>query len=167
MPETRAAANAAPWAREPVPEREPYRGKPDQLGRMVYPIKPVAKPRPRVTANGTYVPKEYKTFKRTVKAYGVLLPAEGYHVIFVLPMPRSWSKTKKAAMYGTKHESKPDRDNLEKALLDACMAEDSAAWDGRTSKIWGYEGLIVIETGLDTSITLPDCMTPLAAKEQA
>ncbi len=73
------------------------------------------------------------------------LPEAGYHITFVIPMPQSWSKKKRAQHAGKPHQQKPDKDNLEKALLDAVFDEDSHVWDGRVTKIWGEKGQIIIE----------------------
>jgi len=136
--------DAAPWQRAPVPARQALAPTIDEQGRLVYPITPVPKPRPRVTRNGTYVPAKYQTFKKTVKAYGIELPEHGYHVTFELPMPKSWSKKKRAEMNGQPHQQVPDKDNLEKALLDAALDNDSRVWDGRVTKIWAETGSIII-----------------------
>jgi len=86
----------------------------------------------------------YRALKDEIRAHGVTLPEANYHVVFVLPMPLSWSKKKREMMNGQPHQQKPDKDNLEKALLDALFVEDSAIWDGRVSKVWGEEGAIII-----------------------
>lgn len=72
------------------------------------------------------------------------LPECGYHIVFVMPMPPSWSAKEKARMDGAPHQQTPDKDNLEKALLDAVFGQDKHVWDGRVSKLWGYEGAIRI-----------------------
>jgi Holliday junction resolvase RusA-like endonuclease len=59
-------------------------------------------------------------------------------------MPSSWSKKKRQAMAGKPHQQKPDKDNLEKALMDAIYADDSHIWDSRVTKLWGEEGQIII-----------------------
>jgi len=59
-------------------------------------------------------------------------------------MPKSWGKKKKEYFNGKPHQQKPDKDNLEKSLLDAIFNDDSHIWDGRVSKIWGEEGRIII-----------------------
>jgi Holliday junction resolvase RusA-like endonuclease len=56
--------------------------------------------------------------------------------IAYFPIPKSWSKKKKAAHYGQIHQQKPDRDNVDKAILDAIFVEDSVISDGRISKRW-------------------------------
>lgn len=41
------------------------------------------------------------------------------------PMPKSWSAKKKREMAGTLHQQKPDRDNIDKAILDSLFKDDS------------------------------------------
>ncbi|MBG3071584.1 RusA family crossover junction endodeoxyribonuclease, partial [Proteus mirabilis] len=48
-------------------------------------------------------------------------------------------------MNGKPHQQKPDKDNLEKALLDAIFDDDSRVWDGRVTKVWGKRGQIIIQ----------------------
>lgn len=51
-------------------------------------------------------------------------------------IPKSWSKKKKAEKRGSLHTQRPDRDNIDKALLDALWEEDShIAW-GTVLKVW-------------------------------
>ena len=47
-------------------------------------------------------------------------------------------------MNGKPHQQKPDKDNLEKALLDALCEDDSYIYDGRVSKYWSDAGYIEI-----------------------
>jgi Holliday junction resolvase RusA-like endonuclease len=49
-----------------------------------------------------------------------------------------------AQLNGQAHQNKPDKDNLEKALLDAIFDDDSRVWDGRVTKVWGEKGQIII-----------------------
>jgi Holliday junction resolvase RusA-like endonuclease len=69
---------------------------------------------------------------------------DSYHLVFTMPMPASWSRKKRLKMLNQPHRSKPDKDNLEKGFLDALLADDSAVWDGRVSKVWGEIGGITI-----------------------
>lgn len=62
----------------------------------------------------------------------------------MIPMPKSWSKKKRAAMYGLFHRSKPDRDNIDKAILDALFKDDSGVPSGCISKRWGKTGSLFI-----------------------
>ena len=66
------------------------------------------------------------------------------HVFFILPMPESWSKVKRARMDGQPHQSRPDADNLIKALGDALYVEDSHLWNYAVTKLWGVAGQIRI-----------------------
>jgi Holliday junction resolvase RusA-like endonuclease len=64
---------------------------------------------------------------------------------FILPMPDSWSKKKKATMDGKPHTQKPDLDNLIKAFKDSLFTDDSMVHEyGPMKKRWGRVGKIVI-----------------------
>jgi len=66
------------------------------------------------------------------------------NILFIISMPKSWSKKKKNMMCHTPHKSRPDRDNYLKAVQDSFNKDDGYVWDGRTIKIWGYTGKIII-----------------------
>lgn len=86
----------------------------------------------------------YRQFRDAVNAAGIKIPVNGSRLMFVLPMPDSWSRKKKEAHNGKPHTQKPDVDNLAKALLDSVYIEDAHVWDIRITKIWGYDGQIQI-----------------------
>jgi len=88
----------------------------------------------------------YRAFKDEVRLRGVSIPESGCRITFVIPMPESWSKKKRAELIGRPHQQKPDVDNLHKALMDAVFDDDSAVWDARITKIWGDKGQIRIES---------------------
>ncbi|MEM9588985.1 MAG: RusA family crossover junction endodeoxyribonuclease, partial [Planctomycetota bacterium] len=104
---------------------------PDPI-RIYVPAVPVAQPRPRATIRGfhaaVYTPSKHpvEAFKATVRmaAADVMrgrAPLQGplrVDAEFVFPRPRNrvW-KTK--PMPRERHTKKPDRDNLDKAALDA------------------------------------------------
>ena len=92
---------------------------------------------------------KYYAFKDQVREAGLELPESGYHIIFCIPMTKSWSEIKKNKMRFTPHRQTPDKDNLEKALLDSLFKDDSHIWDGRVSKVWSNRGAIIVITGLD------------------
>lgn len=108
-----------------------------------WPIVPVSAP--RQVRRDSFKPsphvRRYRAFRDQVRLYRVELPPCAW-LIFELPMPDSWSRAKRARLLGMPHEQKPDRDNLEKALLDAVYAEDSGVWHGMTTKIWARRGRI-------------------------
>ena len=113
-----------------------------------YPITPV--PKPRMTQRDKWAKRppvmRYRAFADDCRLHGVEVPLCDYHVTFYLPMPKSWTKAKREKMNGQPHQQRPDKDNLEKALLDAVMTEDCAVWDGRATKRWAYTGHITIKT---------------------
>jgi len=110
-----------------------------------YPITPV--PAPRQVKSDTWNPRkcvqEYLAFKDEVRLRGVELTADD-HVVFTLPMAKSWSKKKRAEMDGEPHLQRPDTDNLWKALADAVHGEDSHLWRISAEKRWGITGSIEI-----------------------
>lgn len=115
----------------------------------IYDICPVAKPTMTQRDKWLKPPRkpvaQYRAFKDWVGVYKVQLPTEGASIVFVLPMPPSWSKAKKKRMAGKPHQQKPDTSNLLKALEDAIYADDSKIWQySGLMKIWGYEGQIWI-----------------------
>ena len=61
-------------------------------------------------------------------------------------MPRSWSGRKKSEFAGQPHTRTPDKDNLEKALLDAVYRgrDDAHVWNTASTKLWAYHGAILI-----------------------
>lgn len=133
---------------------------------VVYPIVPV--PAPRMTAADQWKrpprPRvaRYFAFRDEVRLRKVVLPRPYRHVIFVLPVSPSWKQRLKDQHEGMPHEAVPDRDNLEKALLDSVFGNDSHIWDGRTTKLWGREGMLII-SARDIPITLPFDLSPFYA----
>lgn len=64
--------------------------------------------------------------------------------VYLVPMPDSWSKKKKDAMNGMPCESKPDTDNITKAIKDTLRKEDGDIWWEKAEKRWAYKGSIII-----------------------
>jgi Holliday junction resolvase RusA-like endonuclease len=86
---------------------------------------PVGSARPRVTRNGTYIPKRTKMYMNDIrKRY-----ADRYHFdgpVFVeiyafFPIPKSYSKKERELLreMNYAYTKKPDCDNLTKCVLDA------------------------------------------------
>lgn len=68
------------------------------------------------------------------------------NIVANISMPASWSKKKRAAMDGKPMRSKPDFDNIAKAICDALWEEDSVIADGSVKKRWtSGAGSIYIE----------------------
>lgn len=67
------------------------------------------------------------------------------HLRFHISMPDSWSRKKRIAMGGKPHRQRPDKDNLEKGVLDALFLEDGGIWRGSQEKFWTESGLGKVE----------------------
>ena len=116
---------------------------------MEYRIIPIAKP--RMTRRDKWLDpprprvKRYWDFCNWCKLEKVALPCYGAHVTFILPLPESLSKKTKKTRNGKPHTIRPDLDNLIKSLSDAIYENDSVIYDIWATKIWGYEGKIIID----------------------
>jgi Holliday junction resolvase RusA-like endonuclease len=112
---------------------------------MIYPIKPMAKP--RMTRSDKWKQRacvvRYRAFKDECKRQGLVVH-DSVDVTYVVPMPASWSAKKRAQMSGRPHQQKPDLDNFDKALLDAVFIDDSHVWQLHSRKVWGEQGSIMI-----------------------
>lgn len=115
--------------------------------RSTYLITPMGKPRMTRSDKWKLRPPvaRYRLFCDEARLHDIRVPESGAHIIFILPMPDSWSKKKCALMDGRPHQQKPDVDNLTKSLLDALFEDDAHIWDVRVSKRWGEAGMIIIE----------------------
>lgn len=59
--------------------------------------------------------------------------------------PESYTKVKRAELAGELHRVKPDRDNIDKALLDSLFPKDAAIASGKIKKVWGSPARIEVE----------------------
>lgn len=113
---------------------------------IVYDITPI--PKPRMTQRDRWKKRpcvvRYHQFKDDIRASGLTVSTSGCQLLFVMPMPKSWSKQKKEVYENQPHEQKPDIDNLLKAVLDSLFDDDSCVWDIRATKVWGREGKIKV-----------------------
>lgn len=75
------------------------------------------------------------------------LPVCGWSLYFYLPIPKQWSKKKRAAYHGQINTAKPDIDNLEKNFFDSLSKKDETV--GQLSghgKFW-VDRLYIDENG--------------------
>lgn len=68
-----------------------------------------------------------------------------FRIVFMMPMPKSWSKKKRMEMTGRPHQQRPDVDNLTKAFLDALCEDDSYVYHVDAAKHWSEEGGIIFK----------------------
>lgn len=67
-----------------------------------------------------------------------------FQIRFTVEMPASWSQKKRTSMCGRPHQSRPDLDNMLKAVCDAASKEDSTIHTVLATKVWGKCGMIEI-----------------------
>ena len=122
---------------------------------FVIPGLPIAKGRARTTRYATFTPE--RTRKAEAHALACYLDSCGHlppyvgpvtvSCRFVFPIPKSWSKAKKAAALSGEmsHTQRPDLDNLLKLVTDAinthAYTDDAQIVSfGDSAKLWGNVG---------------------------
>lgn len=131
--------------------------------RFTIPGKPYAKKRPRAGYSPTLgrsitfnAPGNAEAEASVAHYAGQAIPApiEGpvrVQIIAVFEIPKSWPRKKREAALGTLHTQRPDRDNIEKWVLDGmnrvAFADDGQVADGRTVKMWGLKAETLVEVG--------------------
>ena len=112
---------------------------------------PVGKGRPRMAAGRMYTPAKTASYESLV-AYAAAVAMKGRPLFegacsctldIVLPIPASWSRKKQAQALegGLYPTTKPDKDNVIKAVYDAMNGvvwrDDVQACDGQQTKRYG------------------------------
>ena len=90
---------------------------------------------------------KYFAYKNNLVLQGKIMKFEikpVLDVLFIMPMPNSWSGKKKDRMNGLPCKVKPDTDNLLKALKDTFCKNDSHIWRETAEKRWGHRGSVII-----------------------
>ncbi len=111
---------------------------------IIISIEPMGKPRmtQRDKWKGRPVVKRYHAFKDRIRDIIPSIPKDTQWLNWTSysTMPKSWSKKKKEEHKGQLRLSRPDRDNIDKAILDALFKEDSHVAAGLIIKRWddGY-----------------------------
>jgi len=84
---------------------------------------------------------------------GKMLPASGFvqslDWIAYFEPPKSWKKQRRVSCIGQLHCARPDRDNIDKAVLDCLYKEDSGIAMGTIQKRWGWAARIEITVNYD------------------
>ena len=116
---------------------------------MIFNITPI--PKPRMTRADSWKKRpcvvRYWDYKDnlTLQARALRFTVEEHlDIEFHIPMPKSWSKKKKAKMLGNPHQQTPDIDNLSKAFLDSLCEQDNYVWSLVAKKYWSDKGFIKI-----------------------
>jgi Holliday junction resolvase RusA-like endonuclease len=90
---------------------------------------------------------KYFAYKNNLVLQGKIMKFEikpVLDVLFIMPMPNSWSAKKKERMNGLPCKVKPDTDNLIKAIKDTFCKNDSHIWKETAEKRWGFKGSVII-----------------------
>lgn len=108
----------------------------DPMGKPRMTQRDVWKQRPVVLRYRDYCDRIVEAAPATV------LNSDAYAISIVayIAMPKSWSKKKQVQHWGTIHRTKPDWDNIGKAVCDALFKDDSILGDGRVQKFWCAAG---------------------------
>lgn len=143
------------WMKSRAPKQKSELKPKIDKNNFIIPIDPCAKP--RMTQRDKFNPStaaiKYFNWKdelnRLAHELGIPLdlPGQIQSIIFMVPMPKSWSVKKKNSMYSKPHQSRPDLDNYLKALQDALCKEDSHIYSikGELGKYWNTEGRIILK----------------------
>ena len=87
--------------------------------------------------------EKYNDYKSSisalVKQQRFTIPEQNMHMIFYMPVPKTWKEYKKKEMHMKLHQQKPDIDNLVKAVFDSVFTEDKYIADFRATKRWVNE----------------------------
>lgn len=105
----------------------------------------------RMSRKSVWKYKDYHDYMNTIRETcqkARFEPGDALSLDFYIPMPKSWSKKKKAEMEFEPHQNRPDLDNLVKAVLDALFYQkkggDSCVYMLDAAKTWRYEGMVII-----------------------
>lgn len=117
--------------------------------RFTIPGVPVGKGRPRFTRNGhTYTPEKTVAYEERARLCWKTQSGHGFSggipltadITAYFPIPKNVSKRKRADMEGMYHISRPDADNIAKAVLDSinglAYPDDSAVQLGGVRKLY-------------------------------
>lgn len=100
--------------------------------------------------------EKYLNYKKDLRDYGekvgFIMPQDAFFMWFFMPMPKTWTKKKKAAMAFKLHKNKKDTDNLSKAIKDALAPRKSNFVQGRQPAMDDR----VISSYANAKIYLPD-----------
>lgn len=109
-------------------------------------------PAPRQSARDKWKPSKpvlrYRAFRDEVAFKVKELPEDFFHIVFLIAVPASWSEKKKREHIGQPHRQKPDKDNLEKAFIDAIYrhSDDAHVWNTASTKLWaGMPGIVIAD----------------------
>jgi len=116
------------------------------MKKFVIHIEPIGKPRmtqrdkwkKRPCVNKYYEFKDELVFQLKSQGYIETMPFNSLSWVAYISMPKSWSKKKKDLYRGMLHMQKPDRDNIDKCIMDCIPSnmDDKSVATGVLTKRW-------------------------------
>lgn len=112
----------------------------------------IAMGKPRMTRRDKWKKRpsvvKYREFCDNLRLYCTNLPSDPHYLEWVayFPIPASLSKKKSLELVNQLHRTKPDRDNIDKAIMDALFDQDQRVAVGAQEKRYddGHGPRIVI-----------------------
>ncbi len=109
------------------------------MNKFIIPGNPV--PKPRQSQRDKWKPRpcvlRYRAYADKLREHVGIVECTGIvNWVAYFGMAKSWSKKKKLEHIGEPHQQKPDRDNIDKGILDALFPDDSHVWSGSMQKYW-------------------------------
>lgn len=108
----------------------------------VIPMKPFGKARPRVTRNGTFMPKDYERSRAQLAMLFGPVEVEGRLRLSVTAIRKLPRKTEYQA--GDHCTAGPDVDNIAGAVMDSLFEDDSRVVSVYCEKLWGTGDCLAI-----------------------
>lgn len=113
---------------------------------------PISKGRPRFYGGHAVTPpktREYEKLIREEWTHGMMNGPLHVTTVFTFKIPKSYSKKKQAELIGKPKTTKPDLDNLVKAVLDAlngvAFEDDSRICSISAVKLYGTEPCVFVK----------------------
>lgn len=136
---------------QPMPLKPPERAEERKVMKFTIQGEPIGAP--RMTRRDKWKKRpcveRYFAWKDSARAAAGVLPMadhiESLSWTAYFEPPQSWSKLKRTAVIETLHRSKPDRDNIDKAVLDALFERDAAIARGTIQKLWDWTPRLEVE----------------------
>lgn len=135
--------------------------------KYVFNVNPMGKP--RMTRRDKWANREcvvrYHQYKDDLKFQAneqEFVLGNAVELVFLVPMPKSWSDKKKNLNVGKSCASKPDIDNMIKAFFDSLTTDDSQIWYIKAAKFWNDEGMIIVMENLNETAEVGDIKLAIA-----
>lgn len=130
------------------------------MQKYIFKIKPIGAVRTNHNGHWKKAAQNYHAWMNELRLYMKVqkfyMPESNFSIFFYIPVSKSWSKKDKLEMIGKPHQQKPDKDNLEKAVMDTYFykpeqrktnlinddeRDDCCVWSTKEiAKFWCAEG---------------------------